>query len=202
LERRRIQEIAKRVSFLFNPLVIGVPLVVLIGIKDQGGIRTDVILPAVLCVGIMCVFPLLYTVALLRLGVIEDFHISDRRQRIYLFPVLLLCFLTVVYILRRTDGVSPLVQALIATGLVNCLICAVISIRFKISLHCAGLGGLLVGLYYAFGLGVFCMGLAGLAMTAWSRIVLKEHAVSEVVAGSIFGLAATAGEFLLFYGTP
>ena len=196
----RRRRFARRVSLLFNPLVIGVPLVVLIGVKDQGGFRTDLVPVALLCVGIMSLLPLAYTLVLMRLGIVKNFNVSDRRQRVYLFPVLLACFLAVVQILHRTEGVSPLVVALLFFGLLNCLVCALISLWFKISLHCAGLGALTVGLYIAFGLPVFLLGLAVLALTAWARLEVREHRVAEVVAGSVFGVVATGLEFALFYG--
>jgi len=197
---RSLTLLARRISLLFNPLLIGAPLVILIGIKDQGGIRVDIIFPAVLCIGILCILPLIYTLALMRIGVISDFNVSDRRQRIYLFPVLLVCFLATVFILYSTEGVSRLVLALLVFGMLNLLACALISICFKISLHCAGLGGLIVGLYIAFGPFMFAFGLACLTLTAWSRIILKEHSRAEVISGALFGLVAMGAEFHFLYG--
>ena len=189
---------AGKVSVLFNPLVIGVPVILLIGFKDQGEIRLDLVPTVFLCVGILCILPLIYILALMRMGIVKDFHITDRRQRIYLFPFILACFVVVLFILHRTEGVSPLVSNLLSVGLASCVICALITIRYKISLHCAGLGWLVVGLSYSFGTVGSILGLSGLALAAWSRLVLKEHVLSEVVTGSVFGIGFTwAGVALL-----
>jgi len=193
---------ARIISILFNPLVIGVPAVLAIGIKDRGGIELEVIPAALLAIIIMCIIPLLYIRFLLKRGVVENFHISDRRQRIYLFPVLLACFLLASWILYRTEGVSRLVVALLAYGFLNCLLCALISFRFKISLHCAGLSGLLVGAVYAFGTAAMVPGAVVLVLTGWSRVRLGEHSPVEVTAGSIFGILVMTAEMVATFGPP
>lgn len=191
---------ASKVSILFNPLVIGVPVILLIGFKDQGEIRMDLVPTVFLCVGILCILPLIYILALMRAGIVKDFHLTDRRQRIYLFPFVLVCFVVVLFILYRTEDVSPLVMSLLSVGLVSCLTCALITVWYKISLHCAGLGWLVVGLSYSFGIPGAILGLAGLALAAWSRLLLREHALSEVVTGSIFGIFFTWAGMSLLYG--
>jgi hypothetical protein len=198
-ERTCRERFAGKVSCLFNPLVIGVPVILLIGTKDVGELRMELVPTIMLCVGILCIFPLLYILALMRFGIVKDFHITDRRQRVYLFPVMLVCLVAVVFILWRTEGVSPLVRDLLLVGFVSCLTCALITLRFKISLHCAGLSWLVVGLYYSFGPVGGGVGLAGLALAAWSRLVVREHTLPEVIAGSVFGLSITwLGMELLF----
>lgn len=193
---------ARRVSVLCNPLLIGVPVVFAIGVHEQGGISPGHVLPAFASIGIMCGIPLVYTLALLRIGIIHDFHISDRKQRIYLFPVLLICFVLGALILYHTEGIGHLVLALLGFGVVNCFACALISIWFKISLHCAGLAALGVGTYYSFGFGSLLPAIVILALTAWSRIRLDEHTVREVVAGSLFGGIATGIELYATIGAP
>lgn len=193
---------ARIVSILFNPLVIGVPAVLAIGIKDKGGIEIGVIPTALLAVFIMCIVPLLYIRLLMKRGVVENFNVSDRKQRIYLFPVLLACFLLATWILYRDEEVSRIVVAMLGYGFLNCLVCALISFRFKISLHCAGLGGIIVGAVYAFGTAAMVVGAAAMALTAWSRISLREHSHAEVAAGSIFGVLAIAVEMFLTFGSP
>ena len=193
---------ARIVSIFFHPLIIGVPAVLAIGIKDKGGIEIEVIPTALLAILIMCIVPLVYIRFLMKRGVVENFNVSDRRQRIYLFPVLLACFLLASWILYRDDGVSRLVVAMLGYGALNCLVCALISFRFKISLHCAGLGGVVVGAVYAFGTAAMVPGAAAIALTAWSRIRLREHSPAEAAAGSTFGILAMAVEMFVTFGPP
>ena len=195
------EQFARIVSFLFNPLVIGVPVILLIGAGDVGEIRNG---PhahrSPVGVGILCILPLIYIMILLRTGLVQDFHITDRKQRIYLFPFMLVCMVAVLYILWTTEGVSPLVRNMLCVGLFVCLACALITVWFKISLHCAGLSWLAVGLWTTFGTLGGAAGLAGLVLGAWSRLVVKEHRLSEVVAGSLLGLLGTWAGLALMGG--
>lgn len=202
MQNRAVLRFAGKVSILFNPLVIGVPVMLLIGFKDVGGIPADQIPLIILCVGTLCVFPLVYVITLMRFGIIKDFHITDRKQRVYLFPVVLVCLTAVVVILYRTEGASELVLKMLAFGLVSCVVCALITVWFKISLHCVGLGWMSVGLYQAFGVEVFFLGLGGLCLAAWSRLVLREHTLTEVLAGAAFGVGVTWLEFAWFGSGP
>ncbi|MFC1890566.1 hypothetical protein ACFL4G_12510, partial [Thermodesulfobacteriota bacterium] len=162
-ERSNANKIARRLSILFNPLVIGVPVVLAIAIHEQGGIRLVDVPTAMLSIFVICIVPLIYVFALMKFGVFENFNVSDRRQRIYLFPVLLVCFFVTAWILYRKGDVSPLVIAMLGYGALNLLVCALVSIRFKISLHCAGLGGMVVGAWYAFGPVALVLGLGAMA---------------------------------------
>ena len=200
--KERADRFARRASILFNPLVIGVPVVLAIAIKEQGGIRLVDVPTALLSIFVICIVPLIYVLALMKFGVFENFNVSDRRQRVYLFPVLLVCFFITAWILYRKGDVSPLVLAMLGYGALNLLVCALVSIRFKISLHCAGLGGMVVGMWYAFGSVALALGLGAMAATAWSRLHLEEHSPAEVAAGSVFGLGAMVIELCLTFGLP
>ena len=63
---------------------------------------------------VMCVVPTLYVIALMKRGVFENFHVSDRRQRKYLFPVLILCFAVTVFLLSLDPAIGRLVVATLA----------------------------------------------------------------------------------------
>jgi hypothetical protein len=92
--------------------------------------------------------------------------------------------------------------ATLAFGLPNVIVIALISMRFKVSLHCAGIGGMLPAVVYPFGLVGWITGIACLALTAWSRIALKEHTLAEVIAGSVLGSASMACELAWVFGWP
>ena len=182
--------VARRLSLVFNPLVFGVPVVVAIAIHEQGGVTFYDVVNAAAVVTLISGIPLLYTTVLMRLGIFSNFNVSNRRERIYLFPMLLLCFAAASAFMLHVE-VAKLVLLLILYGLLNCLLCALISFRFKISLHCAGMGGLAAGLYFSFGPWSLVPSLPLLALVAWSRVYAGEHTRAEVAAGSAFGLFAT-----------
>ncbi len=188
-------------SAIFNPLFIGIPVMLAIGTAEMG-IRWDATPTVLAAIFVMCVVPTVYVIVLMKRGVFRNFHVSDRRQRKYLFPVLIVCFAITVILLWRDPAIGRLVVAILAFGLPNIVVIALLSLRFKVSLHCAGLGGLLAAVPYPFGLPGGLTALLSLLLTAWSRVRLKEHTIAEVVAGSIIGAASMAVELAMVFGWP
>lgn len=189
------------VSAIFNPLFIGIPVMLSIGIAETG-IRWEATPTVLAAIFVMCVVPTVYVIILMKRGVFENFHVSDRRQRKYLFPVLILCFALTVYLLWRDAAIGRLVVATLAFGLPNVIFIAIISVRFKVSLHCAGIGGMLPAVAYPFGQPGLLTGVATLLLTAWSRVRLREHSTSEVIAGSVLGPGLMALELAWLFGWP
>lgn len=189
------------ISAIFNPLFVGIPVMLAIGTAEMG-IRWDAAPTVIAAILIMCGVPTVYVIVLMKKGVFENFHVSDRRQRKYLFPVLIVCFALTVFLLWRDPAIGRLVVAVLAFGLPNIIVIALISLRFKVSLHCAGIGGLIPAVSYPFGLAGAISGIAALWLTAWSRVRLKEHTLSEVIAGSIIGTGAMAAELVWVFGWP
>ncbi len=189
------------VSAIFNPLFIGIPVMLAIGVAEMG-IRWDATPTVLAAIFVMCIVPTAYVIVLMKRGVFENFHVSDRRQRKYLFPVLILCFAITVFLLWRDPAIGRLVVATLAFGLPNVILIALISLRFKVSLHCAGIGGMLPAVAYPFGKAGLILGIASLALTGWSRVKLREHSLAEVIAGSILGTASMACELAWIFGWP
>lgn len=189
------------VSAIFNPLFIGIPVMIAIGIAETG-IRWEATPTVLAAIFVMCIMPTVYVIVLMKRGVFQNFHVSDRRQRKYLFPVLILSFAITIYLLWRDPAIGRLVVATLAFGLPNVIIFALISLRFKVSLHCAGIGGMLPAVAYPFGKVGLLLGIAGLALTGWSRVALREHTLAEVIAGSVLGTAAMACELAWIFGWP
>lgn len=189
------------VSAIFNPLFIGIPVMLAIGTAEMG-IRWDAAPTVAAVIFVMCAVPTIYVIILMKKGVFENFHVSDRRQRKYLFPVLIVCFAITVFLLWRDAAIGRLVVAVLAFGLPNIVVMALISLRLKISLHCAGIGGLVPAVAYPFGLAGILIGVLSLLLTAWSRVQLKEHTAGEVVAGALIGTGAMSVELCLVFGWP
>lgn len=189
------------VSAVFNPLFIGIPVMLAIGIAETG-IRWEATPTVLAAIFIMTVVPTIYVIVLMKRGVFENFHVSDRRQRKYLFPVLILCFAVTIYLLWRDPAIGRLVVATLAFGLPNLILIALVSLRFKVSLHCAGIGGMLPPVAYPFGAAGLITGTAVLLLTGWSRVQLREHTPTEVIAGSLLGPGLMACELAWLFGGP
>lgn len=189
------------VSAIFNPLFVGIPVMLAIGIAETG-IRWEATPTVLAAIFVMTVVPTVYVIVLMKRGVFENFHVSDRRQRKYLFPVLILCFAVTIYLLWRDPAIGRLVVATLAFGLPNVILIALISLRLKVSLHCAGIGGMLPAVAYPFGMPGLTAGTAALLLTAWSRVRMNEHSTIEVIAGSLLGTGLMALELAWLFGWP
>jgi membrane-associated phospholipid phosphatase len=80
------------------------------------------------------------------------------------------------------------------TGYVGCMLASVavlaaITTLWKISIHCAVASGSVTVLTLLFGPWM-APGYLLVALTAWSRVVVKDHTAAQVIAGSVLGAAA------------
>jgi membrane-associated phospholipid phosphatase len=71
---------------------------------------------------------------------------------------------------------------------------AAITTVWKISIHCAVAAGSVTILTLLYGPGLL-PAYALVALTAWSRVVLKDHTTAQVIAGSLLGATAAAVTF-------
>jgi membrane-associated phospholipid phosphatase len=87
------------------------------------------------------------------------------------------------------------------SGYIGCMlgsvaVLAAITTVWKISIHCAVAAGSVTILALFFGPRVL-PGYLLVALTAWSRIVVKDHTTAQVIAGSVLGAAAAAVTYML-----
>jgi hypothetical protein len=80
------------------------------------------------------------------------------------------------------------------SGYIGCMLASVavlaaITTVWKISIHCAVASGSVTILTLLFGLWLIPAYLL-VGLTAWSRVVVKDHTAAQVIAGSVLGAAA------------
>jgi len=148
------------------------------------------------------IIPALSVFLLMRFQKWRDMQLEARGQR--LLPILYtaMMYLVIFFMLRSSD--APDFIKVFQLGSVFCLLfAAAISLRWKISLHMIGVGGLagaVLGLWaghlrgYAWGLAIIFL-VAGMIGTA--RLLLNAHRPAEIYTGFLLGFAL---EFLaIFY---
>jgi membrane-associated phospholipid phosphatase len=87
------------------------------------------------------------------------------------------------------------------SGYFGCLlgsvaVLAAITTVWKISIHCAVASGSVTILVLLFGPWLVPAYLL-VALTGWSRVVVKDHSIAQVVAGSLLGLAAAVATYAI-----
>jgi hypothetical protein len=198
--------LAKACSLVLHPL-----LMPLIGAAILLYAPTYIsILPGSFKIHILSVFALctlifpLFALALMKsLRIIPDLSLQSRRYRTLPLVATMVGYTVCFFLLSRYRILGFFPQLLIG-GVVVLLICLVVNLFWKISLHLAGIGGL-VGmlLYMALGgygrmnaiLLLFIL-LAGTLGTA--RLYLGHHNLAQVLAGFGCGVGVMWGLLLLF----
>lgn len=141
------------------------------------------------------IFPAIPIFMMMSRGQVKDMFISRREERTipYLFSFLAYVF-WVLFLWRTLQ--FPMEFVIIGIGVVVALICMVfINLKWKISAHAAGMGGLvgciLTVSYFASinPLGIIILSLLISGLVAISRIYLKAHTLMQVLGGFCLGVS-------------
>ena len=128
-----------------------------------------------------------------RAGEWSTHHVNERERRPLVLGVALGSLLVGVIVLATVNAPRELLALVVAmgAGLISVL---AVSRVWKVSIHAAVAGGTTVVLALMFGPVLLVFGLVALA-AAWSRIVLDDHSVPQVVVGLCLGAAVAAAVF-------
>jgi membrane-associated phospholipid phosphatase len=127
-----------------------------------------------------------------------DIDITDRTKRTLPLFYAVCSYLIGFFILFVLSAPS-LTTALMFIYFSNTLIILFINLSWKISIHAMGVAGPTVALVYLFGFPGLIFGLI-IPLVMWSRVILKKHTVSQVLAGGMLGIILTAVQ--LYYIVP
>jgi membrane-associated phospholipid phosphatase len=178
--------IARHVSNILAPTTISLPFVFLVAFYQA---RNQLVAFVYACITLffLSIGPLMYIVIGVRLGKLSDIDVSRRSERAgpFLFGIISATIGWLVPAL--TNGPRHLQTALIITAFSGVLM-LLITFKWKISIHASSLGGaatILTALYGAVMLPLFGL----VALVSWSRVALRRHTITQVVAGSLASIA-------------
>jgi hypothetical protein len=146
--------------------------------------------------------PVFNLMILKRFRLISSFFLQNARERTFPYFITSLFYVGLIYLIKdfRLPGIY--VSFLIASAICIC-IAALINLKWKISAHLIGNGGL-TGAILAVSwilhqnwLPWFCLALIISGLTAFARIVLEEHTPQQAYAGFLLGFV---GMFFLLIG--
>jgi hypothetical protein len=136
------------------------------------------------------VLPTLFITAGVRRGRWSDRNVGARRPRL-----LVLAFITASVaaglILLVVLGAPRLMTGYLAFMLASVAVLALVTVVWKISIHCAVASGSVTILALTYGPLVLAA-YALVVLLGWSRVTLKDHTVAQAVAGSVLGVGAAA----------
>ena len=187
----------KIITYIFQPLLIptyGIILLMQLSLFQlfPTSYRLFAIAGTVL---FTCILPSLPILFMMKNRQISDIFISKREERTMPYLFSLLAYIFWVLFLWRTLQ-FPMDFVLLAIGsIVSVVLMVFINLKWKISAHTAGMGGLIGGIFgVAFVAAINPVWIITAAiiiagLVAISRILLKAHTLSQVIGGFFLGFA-------------
>lgn len=129
--------------------------------------------------------PVGYIMWLVRRGQVTDFDLRLREQRLRPFVVTIIST-AVAWLVLYGGGAPHLLVVLAGAGWVQIALLLSITLRWKISAHCASAGGFVVWAWALLGAAAAPLILV-IPLMAWSRLRLQRHDLPQTVAGSLLG---------------
>lgn len=202
-----IRKLAKLFSYLFHPLlmpVLGVFLIFISGsylsLMPAEGKRYILLITALSTMLLpISILPFLYYQK-----VLSKVTIPERHERIVpLFTTVIFYFFG-YYVMRRLSA-PDFIQYFLLSSFICVLLAAIIHLKYKISLHMIGFGGM-IGLIAMMGhslnvnISIILMLFIALSgIIGSSRLYLKAHSVTEVYSGFSLGFIGTFSVMFLLY---
>jgi membrane-associated phospholipid phosphatase len=186
--------VARVITELTAPAVLAGALLVVVAL-DTATSGTAGIVWGLLAALFAVAVPFAFILSGARRGVWSTHHVNERERRPFVLTVALGSLLVGLMVLASWNAPRELLALVVAMGAGLALVLAVSRV-WKVSIHAAVAGGTTVVLALLFGPVLLAFGLVALA-AAWSRTVLDDHTVAQVVVGLCLGAAAAA----LVFGT-
>jgi membrane-associated phospholipid phosphatase len=182
---RRRSSAAQWVTYLLEPKNWIIATIVAVGWKADGAAGLGWGLLAAFFAGVL---PTVFINRGVRRGRWDDRNVGARRPRLIVLSFIIASVAAGLILLAALGAPAEL------TGYFGCMLAsvavlAVITTVWKISIHCAVASGsvtILALLYGPWLLPAYLL----VALTAWSRVALKDHTAAQVAAGSVLGAVA------------
>ncbi|RDE16325.1 MAG: hypothetical protein C4K47_01720 [Candidatus Thorarchaeota archaeon] len=149
----------------------------------------------IICLVLMVVAPVSPIVIQAHRGKV-DLDVSAREMRLRFFAFSLLCYVAayVVYWWLQCDIMRVLAAAYF--GVTSAVM--ITTLRTKISVHAAGVGGPGTALLFVYGMAALPVVILWIAVV-WARTTLRQHSLAQSVGGILIGMAVTLAVYSLLY---
>ncbi len=176
---------AERVSYLLEPKNWIIATTLAVGWHSDGAAGLAWGTVAALFAGVL---PMVFISRGVRRGQWDDRYVGAKRPRLIVLSFIIASVGIGLALLVGLGAPGEL------SGYIGCMLGSVavlagITTVWKISIHCAVASGSVTILTLLFGPWLVPAYLL-VALTAWSRVVLKDHTAAQVIAGSVLGAAA------------
>ncbi|MFP8941686.1 hypothetical protein ACLIYM_09650 [Streptomyces fenghuangensis] len=182
---------ARLITDALAPANLVVAILLVIGwhsTRDLTGLAWG-LLAALFCGGI----PFAIIMFGVRRGSWTDKHVRIREQRAVPLLATMASVLTGIALMTAFEAPRE-VFALVVAMLAGLAMTILVTLWWKVSIHSAVAGGVVVVLVLAYGTWMAWL-LLGVAVIGWSRVALRDHTPAQTVAGAVLGGLAAAVVF-------
>lgn len=188
---------AKIISSIFHPLlmpIVGVLIIFNVDSYISYSVPSDLKKAVLLLIGVSTfITPLLISLLLLQRKIIKSLDMETTKERIIPYAFTIIFYVFTLYMLKRAP-LHPIIFYFIIGATLSVILAFIINIKWKISAHMIGIGGL-VGALIAISLSMevyvtqyIVLALIAAGLVGTSRLVLKAHTQAQLFAGFILGL--------------
>ena len=188
---------AKIISSIFHPLlmpVIGVLIIFNVDSYVSYSIPSDLKKAVLLLISVSTfITPLLISLLLLQRKVIKSLDMDTTKERIIPYAFTIIFYVFTLFMLKRAP-LPPIIFYFIIGATLSVVLAFVINIKWKISAHMIGIGGLIGALIaISFKMEVYVtqyiiMALIVAGFVGTSRLILNAHTQAQLYAGFLLGL--------------
>ena len=196
---------AKIISTIFHPLIM--PIIGLLIIFNSDSyinytVSIELKKAVLMLVGVSTfIIPLLIALFLLNRGLIDSLEMETQKERVIPYAFTIIFYVFTLYMLKQAP-IPPIIFNFVIGATLSVILAFIINIKWKISAHMIGIGGLtgalicistMLDIYitpYLF-IALIIAGLIGS-----SRLILKAHTQSQVYVGYIVGIIC---QFIALY---
>ncbi|MFC2321547.1 MAG: phosphatase PAP2 family protein [Prevotella nigrescens] len=120
-------------------------------------------------------------------------QLGQKERRMVPYAISILCYFSCFYLMNLLH-LPHLITSILIVALVIQMLCAVINVWWKISTHTAAIGGVLGALLaFSFMLNFnsvwwLCLVIIASGIVGSSRIILRQHTLTQVTAGFFLGI--------------
>lgn len=177
---------ARLISNITQPPVVSIPTFAIINYVLLGFNNSLVI--TMICWTFGAFLPIITSLILIK-KLHTDMDITDRTKRT--LPLFFaVCSYLLGFLVLLSIGAPALTTTLMLIYSTNTLIILFINLSWKISIHTMGVAETTVALTYLFSFPGLIFGIL-IPLVMWSRVKLKKHTVSQVLAGCFAGIIFT-----------
>lgn len=179
-----MKSLANIIAYILHPVVLTIPAVFLIVFASTNNIEASGYWTflSMLFTGVIAVFVLFGV----KKGFFNNIDVSNRRQRVILYPFVILVVLLFAFFVFSQKGPISLFYAsfLFIAALI---IFDIVNTKIKASVHVAAVSSIVTGVIYQHG-GLTYLLVFLIPIIAWARIEERRHTLKETIVGGSLGV--------------